>query len=404
MGRKKLIVDGKEYANHGINSRTDDGEEDVGPNKCSDWSTSIEGDLPNKVDLRPYMTDVEDQANSNSCCANAVAGAYEYLCKRVAMETGDDIGDISRLFIYYVGRKMDQVIYSEGNVKVKDEGMTLGGAISAMQTKGACLAESYPFELEVVNERPPEETFDEAMDYKVSEAMKVPVDVESMKQCLAEGFPIVFGLKLTEQFFYPLPGGIIRTPDPEDPESAAHGLHAMLIVGYSERQQVFIIRNSWGADWGDCGYAYVPYDYIAGPDFNFLGQYAIKGLTDYDLTPDEDDGEDLPDPNDAEDLDGDGIPDIEHQEDDDEEDEDDDDFDPDDMFDPLAEARRVFAKFDLDGSGYISQDELSLALRRAGIRVSNIEEFFEYFDADGSGQISFNEFCAMCGIEVPEEE
>jgi hypothetical protein len=54
------------------------------------------------------MTEVEDQSQSNSCCANAVAGAYEYLCKRKAMETGDTIGDISRLFIYYVGRKNDQ--------------------------------------------------------------------------------------------------------------------------------------------------------------------------------------------------------------------------------------------------------------------------------------------------------
>ena len=38
--------------------------------------------------------------------------------------------------------------------------------------------------------------------------------------------------------------------------------------------------------------AYVPYDYIANSDFNFLGQYAIKGLTNYDLTPDDDDGSD----------------------------------------------------------------------------------------------------------------
>ena len=88
------------------------------------------------------MTEVEDQSQSNSCCANAVAGAYEYLCKRKAMESGDTVGDISRLFIYYVGRKNDQVTWNEDPTKApKDEGMTLTGAINALQAKGACLME-----------------------------------------------------------------------------------------------------------------------------------------------------------------------------------------------------------------------------------------------------------------------
>ena len=38
----------------------------------------------------------------------AVAGAYEYLCSRHAKENGlDQVGDISRLFVYYVGRLCD---------------------------------------------------------------------------------------------------------------------------------------------------------------------------------------------------------------------------------------------------------------------------------------------------------
>jgi len=90
----------------------------VPPTMCDVWSPSRDGELPDKVDLRPYMTDVEDQSNSNSCCANAVAGAYEYLCKRKAMESGDSVGDISRLFIYYVGRKHDQMKWGEDTSKV----------------------------------------------------------------------------------------------------------------------------------------------------------------------------------------------------------------------------------------------------------------------------------------------
>ena len=102
---KKIVrlADGSAFAANGI--RAEDGMPP--PMKSSEFSSDKEP--PARVDLRKYCTDVENQASSNSCCANAAAGAYEYLCKRAAIETGDEPGDISRLFIYFVGRKNDQV-------------------------------------------------------------------------------------------------------------------------------------------------------------------------------------------------------------------------------------------------------------------------------------------------------
>ena len=37
--------------------------------------------------------------------------------------------------------------------------------------------------------------------------------------------------------------------------------------GYSDKDQVFVVRNSWGNSWGHNGYCYVPYEYLAHPDF-----------------------------------------------------------------------------------------------------------------------------------------
>lgn len=69
----------------------------------------------------------------------------------------------------------------------------------------------------------------------------------------------------------------------------------MLCVGYSDPDQVFIVRNSWGPDWGDKGYCYVPYRYLMNQEYNFGDSWIIKRIDM--LPPDEetweDDGESM---------------------------------------------------------------------------------------------------------------
>ncbi len=70
---------------------------------------------------------------------------------------------------------------------------------------------------------------------------------------------------------------------------ASAGGHAISIVGYDDFKQAFIIRNSWGPDWGENGFGYVAYDDNSGvgsmtlqyemPAFN--GAVSIASPTDY---------------------------------------------------------------------------------------------------------------------------
>ena len=51
-------------------------------------------------------------------------------------------------------------------------------------------------------------------------------------------------------------------PYPNVNREAVLGGHAVLIVGYNDTTQRFIVRNSWGTGWGDKGYFYMPYQVI----------------------------------------------------------------------------------------------------------------------------------------------
>ena len=41
-----------------------------------------------------------------------------------------------------------------------------------------------------------------------------------------------------------------------------------LAVGYDEAKQWFIVRNSWGSDWGMDGYFTMPYPYLLQPSLS----------------------------------------------------------------------------------------------------------------------------------------
>lgn len=75
-----------------------------------------------------------------------------------------------------------------------------------------------------------------------------------------------------------------------------------------------------------------------------------------------------------------------------------------DMFDQHAEAHKVFAKFDVDGSGSLDVREVSAALRLMGTRVRpfQLQMLMRRFDEDGSGTLSFEEFIALPGVMALE--
>lgn len=229
-------------------------------------------ELPPRVDLRPFLSPVENQGQVGSCTANALAGAYEYLIRR---HSGDQ-GDVSRLFLYFNARWYDNI---QG-----DYGSSITTSIRVLQELGICREHFWVYDPSLVNAQPSGEAYEDAQYFQVLQAAQVDINLYAIKHCLAEGYPITFGLKLFESFNQATQSGIVPMPDPTEAGRREHGSHAMLCVGYSDEAQVFIVRNSWGEDWGDQGYCYIPYDYLTNPQVSF-DFWTIYTLEDNDLTP-----------------------------------------------------------------------------------------------------------------------
>ncbi|MBS0660531.1 MAG: hypothetical protein JSR82_20105 [Verrucomicrobia bacterium] len=229
--------------------------------------------LPAKVDLRPHLSPVENQGALSSCVANAVAGAYEYLVRR---HKEDSDYDVSRLFIYYNARA------KQGDVE-EDGGSIIADAIQSLREEGACSEATWPYEEDSVNEEPSQEAYDEASEFLVEDMQLVPCHLESWKTALAEGYPIIFGIGLYDSFDKQRKRGLVPMPSPKEASRASHSGHAMLCVGYSDPDQVFIVRNSWGEDWGDDGYCYIPYNYLINPRHNDGDSWIIRQLENLDM-------------------------------------------------------------------------------------------------------------------------
>jgi len=209
-----------------------------------------------RVDLSPLCPPVYDQGAAASCTANAWAAAYQF---DMVKQKEAHVFRPSRLFIYYCERAIEGAVDSDGGAMLRDGG-------KALAKWGACPEYEWPYDISQLTVKPTRACYDEALKHQSLAYWRVRQAEGDVEACLASGFPLVFGFTVYNSFMSDSVAKYGLVPMPNFSAETASGGHAVMLVGYDRSTRRFLVRNSWGADWGMGGYCTMPYDYVLDPD------------------------------------------------------------------------------------------------------------------------------------------
>lgn len=219
------------------------------------------------VDLRKWMPPIEDQGSLGSCTAHCAIAAVEYFERRAA---GKHL-DASRLFLYKVTRNL---LGWRG-----DTGGYIRSTMKALVCFGVPPEAFWPYEPARLDEEPTAFVYGLARNFRPMKYYRLDARgvspselLASVRRCLSSGFPLMFGFPVYPSVVQARSAGDIPVPDAAEP---VQGGHAVTAAGYDDGRRIrnwapgsqesvgaILIRNSWGPNWGDGGYGWLPYDFV----------------------------------------------------------------------------------------------------------------------------------------------
>ncbi len=214
------------------------------------------------------MPPIRNQEKRGTCVSFAALAAVEHW-----MSDAGAYQDISEQFLYWNCKTNDGSPNSAGT--------WLGVAYPLLQRDGCCLEVDWTYQpLPIPNNEgqapPPPGTQAKALGFRIPSVRTIsPTSVADIRTTLKQNRVVSFSVPVFNSWYRSnavIYSGEITMPIPAELRA---GGHAMCIVGCIDLPGEpaigggrFIIRNSWGANWGinsphGAGYGTIPYAYIA---------------------------------------------------------------------------------------------------------------------------------------------
>jgi C1A family cysteine protease len=213
---------------------------------------------------------VRNQGQIGSCTAFCGTEAYEILYYyghgNVFPST------FSPAFLYYCERVkiLDEPISS-------DDGASMVDIPESLQKYGLCLESLYPYpssdKSTAYNTAPTTADFTYALGYEIGQTKSSYARVNSgdtaaVKNLLLNNIPVMMGFNVYDNAKYQYFEGLNTNNYTYNPLTSSVALasgvellggHATPIIGYDNTKQAFLVQNSWGTNWGNKGFYYMPY-------------------------------------------------------------------------------------------------------------------------------------------------
>lgn len=185
---------------------------------------------------------------------------------------------LSPLYLYYAER-----VKIEGYNISQDPGAEMVDIPEALQKYGECIETDYAYPVNATqtagsNSRayktPPSSTaVSNALLYEIGQSstnygMVAQGDTATVKALLRANIPVCMGFNVYDNSHYTLFENLNSTNYTYNPLTSSGSLvkganllggHANIIYGYDDTKKVFLMENSWGTNWGNAGYWYLPY-------------------------------------------------------------------------------------------------------------------------------------------------
>jgi Papain family cysteine protease len=205
--------------------------------------------LPPSVDYSSKIKSIRDSGAEGSVVGEALATALEFQIEKALSQTHR----ISARYIYYAAREA-------GGLDLKtDSGAQIRDAVKVLATKGAVEESVWPYKSGEFAEAPPP-AVESAMRFRIT-ATRPLNNLNDVKWALIENGPVVAGISVFQEMMTASTSktGVIPLPAKS---ATIMGGHAIVIVGYNDAEKRVKFANSWGRNWGDHGYGYLPYEYV----------------------------------------------------------------------------------------------------------------------------------------------
>lgn len=185
--------------------------------------------IPETYSVKNALLPVRDQKQTSMCGAFSAATIKEYQ-EKIDINLNEYL---SPEYLYYYRPNKDT------------DGMYLKDIMAILLKQGICRENTWKFE----KQKPSDDKLVEATNHKIKNYARCDTIQDAKKAIYLTG-PILFSVPVyntSVTTFWK------RSSDMQ----ILQGGHAMTMVGYTKDS--FIVRNSWGTNWGDDGYTEFPF-------------------------------------------------------------------------------------------------------------------------------------------------